>query len=69
VLSAALRHGVDAPYACVGGACGTCRATVVRGSARMDVHYALGDDEVAAGRILTCRAVATSPELGVDYDR
>ncbi len=69
VLSAALRHGVDAPYACVGGACGTCRATVVRGSARMDVHYALGDEEVAAGQILTCRAVATSAELGVDYDR
>ncbi|MFC9256715.1 fatty acid desaturase [Amycolatopsis thailandensis] len=69
VLGAALRHGVDAPYACMGGACGTCRATVVRGSARMDVRYALGDEDVAAGRILTCRAVATSPELDVDYDR
>ncbi|WP_410658297.1 fatty acid desaturase [Amycolatopsis sp. lyj-112] len=69
VLSAALRHGVDAPYACVGGACGTCRATVVRGDARMDVHYALTGDEVAAGRILTCRAVATTAELTVDYDR
>ncbi len=69
VLSAALRRGVDAPYACVGGACGTCRATVVRGSARMDVNYALGDEAVAAGQILTCRAVAASAELSVDYDR
>lgn len=69
VLDAALRNGVDAPYACVGGACGTCRATIVRGEATMDVRYALTDEETAAGRILTCRAVPATPEVTVDYDR
>jgi hypothetical protein len=35
----------------------------------MDVRYALTVDDVAAGRILTCRAHATTPEVAVDYDR
>ncbi len=69
VLDAALRNGVDAPYACLGGACGTCRATVVRGEATMDVRYALTDEEIAAGRTLTCRAVPATSDLAVDYDR
>lgn len=68
VLDAALRQGVDAPYSCAGGACGTCRAKVLLGSAVMDQDHALDDDERAAGYVLTCQAHPLSEELRVDYD-
>lgn len=69
VLDAALRAGFEVPYSCTGGACGTCLATLRQGQVDMDVRYALTVDDVAAGRILTCRAHATTPEVSVDYDR
>jgi ferredoxin-NADP reductase/fatty acid desaturase len=69
VLDAALRAGFEVPYSCTGGACGTCRATLLHGQVDMDVRYALTEDDVAAGRILTCRSRTTTPEVAVDYDR
>lgn len=69
VLDAALRAGLEVPYSCTGGACGTCLATLLHGQVDMDVRYALTEDDAAAGRILTCRSRATTPEVAVDYDR
>ena len=68
VLDAALREGVDAPYSCAGGACGTCRAKVLLGRAVMDQDHALDDGERAAGYVLTCQAHPVSEELRVSYD-
>lgn len=68
VLEAALAVRSDAPYACRGGVCGTCRARVVEGSVRMDTNWALEDDEVERGYVLTCQAHPTSDDLLVDYD-
>jgi ring-1,2-phenylacetyl-CoA epoxidase subunit PaaE len=68
VLDAALAAGVDAPYSCAGGACGTCRAKVVLGTAAMDQNHALDSDEVADGYVLTCQTRPTSEVLRVDYD-
>lgn len=68
VLDAALQQGVDAPYSCAGGACGTCRAKVVLGRAVMDQNHALDADEVEGGYVLTCQAHPVSEELTVDYD-
>ena len=68
VLDAALREGVDVPYSCAGGACGTCRAKVLLGRAVMDQDHALDDDERAAGYVLTCQAHPLSEELRVTYD-
>lgn len=69
VLDAALRAGLEVPYSCQGGACGTCQATLLHGQVDMDVRYALTEADAAACRILTCRARATTPEVAVDYDR
>ncbi|HSK58944.1 MAG TPA: fatty acid desaturase [Actinomycetospora sp.] len=68
VLDAALGAGLDAPYSCAGGACGTCVATLRTGTVHMAVRHALTDAEVADGRILTCQARPTSDALTVDYD-
>ncbi|TDD68738.1 phenylacetate-CoA oxygenase/reductase subunit PaaK [Jiangella aurantiaca] len=68
VLEAVLRVRNDAPFACKGGVCGTCRAKVVDGAVTMERRYALEDDEIAAGYVLTCQSHPTTPTLEVDYD-
>lgn len=68
VLDAAQRVRPDLPFACKGGVCGTCRARVVSGQARMRRNYALEPSEVSGGYVLTCQAVPVSETLTVDYD-
>lgn len=68
ILDAALRAGVDLPFACKGGMCSTCRAKLVEGEAQMEVNYALEPWELKAGYILTCQARPTSEKVVVDYD-
>lgn len=68
VLNAALRVRPDAPFACAGGVCGTCRARVLEGSVTMTENYALEPDELERGYVLTCQSHPTSDRLVVDYD-
>ncbi len=68
ILDAAQKAGADVPFSCKGGVCCTCKARVMEGTARMDVNYALEDDEVADGYILSCQAHPTSDELIVSFD-
>ncbi len=68
VLELLERQGVDAPYSCKGGVCCTCKAKVKSGSAEMKLNFSLTDEEIAAGYILTCQAVATSENLVISYD-
>lgn len=68
ILDAALQAGIDPPYSCAGGACGTCRAKVLLGRAVMDQNHVLDDDEVERGYVLTCQAHPVTEELRVDYD-
>ena len=68
LLDAGLRAGVELPYACKGGVCGTCRAMLVAGEVDMDVHYALEDYEIARGAILLCQSYPVTPTVAVDLD-
>ncbi|UNK72596.1 1,2-phenylacetyl-CoA epoxidase subunit PaaE [Microbacterium sp. H1-D42] len=68
VLNAALRVRPDAPFACSGGVCGTCRARVLEGSVTMTENYALEPDEIERGYVLTCQSHPTSDRIVVDYD-
>ncbi len=68
ILDAALRAGMDLPFACKGGMCSTCRAKLVEGDARMEVNYSLEPWELKAGFILTCQARPVSEKVVVDYD-
>jgi ring-1,2-phenylacetyl-CoA epoxidase subunit PaaE len=69
ILDAALRAGVDLPYACKGGMCSTCRAKIVEGAAQMDVNYSLEKWELEAGFVLSCQAHPTTERVVVDYDQ
>jgi ring-1,2-phenylacetyl-CoA epoxidase subunit PaaE len=68
ILDAALRAGVDLPFACKGGMCSTCRARLVEGRAEMELNYSLEPWELKAGFILTCQAKPVSEKVVVDYD-
>lgn len=69
VLEAALRIGLDAPYACQGGSCCTCRALLEKGEVEMTVNYALSSSEVKKGYILTCQSHPKTPHVVVNYDK
>ena len=58
----------DLPFACKGGVCGTCRAQVVTGEVDMRRNYALGEDEVERGFVLTCQTFPVGDEVTVDFD-
>lgn len=68
ILEGALGLRSDAPYACMGGACGTCRAKLIEGNVEMDHNFALRKAELDAGYILTCQSHPTTPFVAVDYD-
>ncbi|MBX9640239.1 MAG: 2Fe-2S iron-sulfur cluster binding domain-containing protein, partial [Mycobacteriaceae bacterium] len=68
ILEGALQRRSDAPYSCMGGACGTCRAKLLDGTVVMDHNFALGKAELDDGYILTCQSHPTSPHVTVDYD-
>jgi ring-1,2-phenylacetyl-CoA epoxidase subunit PaaE len=68
ILNAALRKGIDLPYACKGGVCSTCRAKLQEGEVFMDQNYALEAEELAAGFILTCQSHPKTARVFVDYD-
>jgi len=68
ILDALVAAKLDPPYSCTSGACSTCMAKVTVGSVRMDGCYALEEDEIDAGYILTCQARATSEEVKITFD-
>ena len=68
ILDAALKQGADLPFACKGGVCCTCRAKLVSGNIKMDVNYALEQEEIDQGFILTCQSHPTTEKVVIDFD-
>lgn len=62
ILAAAMRAGVNLPYGCKNGACGSCKGKLVSGSVELGLHQerALSADEKAAGQTLFCCAKPAS---------
>ena len=69
ILDAALEQGLDLPFACKGGVCCTCKAKLIEGKVKMDVHYGLEPDEIAEGFILTCQSHPQSENVVVSFDK
>ncbi|SEQ84592.1 ferredoxin--NADP reductase [Neolewinella agarilytica] len=68
ILDGLLESGATPPYSCLAGACSTCMAKVTKGGVKMDVCFAIDDDEIAEGYILACQSHPTTPEVYVDFD-
>jgi ring-1,2-phenylacetyl-CoA epoxidase subunit PaaE len=69
LLETVLRNRPDAPYACKGGVCGTCRAFLVSGEVRMDRNFALEPEETEAGYVLACQSHPVTERVELDFDR
>lgn len=67
ILDALIAEGYDPPYSCTAGACSTCMAKVLRGSVNMDTCFALDDEEVEEGYILTCQSHPATDEVEVTF--
>lgn len=68
ILDAASAAGLEVPFSCTSGVCGTCRAKLVEGSVRMERNFALDKKEVAAGFVLTCQAHPTTERVVLSFD-
>lgn len=69
ILDAALRVRTELPYSCKGGMCASCKAHLVEGEVRMDKNYALVEEDLAAGFVLTCQSHPVGGSVVVDFDR
>jgi NAD(P)H-flavin reductase/ferredoxin len=56
VLDAAQRAGLEIPYSCRKGVCGTCKGRVIAGEVRAFTGDALGAADRAEGQVLFCNA-------------
>lgn len=68
ILDVLVEKKLDPPYSCTSGACSTCMAKVNSGVVKMDSCFALDQDEVEAGYILTCQARPISDSVTITYD-
>lgn len=68
ILDAASAYGADLPFACKGGVCCTCKAKVLEGEVEMDVNYALVEEELKAGYVLTCQSHPKTEYVHVSFD-
>lgn len=68
ILDVLVKAKHDPPYSCTSGACSTCMAKLTSGKVRMDACYALDDDEVKAGYILTCQSHPETDVVELTYE-
>ncbi len=68
ILDAASAAGLEVPFSCTSGVCGTCRARLVEGEVRMERNFALDKGEVSNGFVLTCQAHPLTPRVVLSFD-
>lgn len=62
-----IASGIDVPYSCREGQCGSCAATVVRGDVDMKTSDILEPEDLAEGVILGCQATPASDDLHIEF--
>ncbi|ORB24999.1 2Fe-2S iron-sulfur cluster-binding protein [Mycolicibacterium parafortuitum] len=62
-----LDAGIDVPYSCQEGRCGSCVVTVTGGQVSMDSCEILDESDLADGLVLGCQARPVSEDISVEY--
>ena len=68
ILDAASAAGLEVPFSCTSGVCGTCRCKVIEGEVRMERNFALDKSEVANGFVLACQAHPLTERVVLSFD-
>ena len=68
ILDAASAAGLEVPYSCTSGVCGTCRARLMEGEVRMERNFALDRQEVADRFVLTCQSHPLTERVVLSFD-
>ena len=68
ILDAASAAGLEVPFSCTSGVCGTCRCKVLEGHVRMERNFALDKREVEAGFVLSCQAHPLTERVVLSFD-
>ncbi|HEY1025266.1 MAG TPA: 2Fe-2S iron-sulfur cluster-binding protein [Sphingobacteriaceae bacterium] len=69
ILKAVLDSGINPPYSCDGGVCGTCAAKCKKGQVYMTINEVLTDAELAGGWVLTCTGYPSSEDTVIEFYR
>ncbi len=67
MLDTLLNNGVDVPYSCKGGVCGTCVCTL-EGKAEMGEQLVLLDSEIKEGKFLPCVSYEAEGTVKLNFD-
>lgn len=68
VLEAAQAAGLDPPFACTEGYCGSCAARLEGGEIKMAANDVFSDAEVSRGHILACQSRVVAGPCEVRFD-
>lgn len=60
-------EGLDVPYSCREGECGSCACTMVDGEVTMENSEILDDEDLADGMILGCQAKPVSDNVRIEF--
>lgn len=67
ILQAARKLAIPMPYSCEAGQCGTCAASCTSGKVWMWHNEVLLDDELSAGRVLTCTGFPVGGDVSIVF--
>ncbi|WP_338889111.1 ferredoxin--NADP reductase [Rhodococcus sovatensis] len=62
-----LSRGVEVPYSCRSGECGSCACTVVSGSVVMEKSDILSAEDIADGYVLGCQSRPVSGPIEIEF--
>lgn len=68
ILDEAIKEKLPVPFACKGGVCCTCKAQIMEGEVFMEKNFALTEDEVERGFVLTCQCHPVTNIVMLNYD-
>jgi len=68
ILRAAQEAGLEPPFACEEGYCGSCAARCRKGRVVLAANDVFSQAEVEAGAVLTCQGRPVGPVCEIDYD-